>query len=61
MVKHKKITRIEKLKLEIAIKDKIISSLVTVISESNIKLSDKMIKMLELLYKKNETDKNNGN
>lgn len=56
-MKHKKITRIEKLKLEIAIKDKIISSLVTVISESNIKLSDKMIKMLELLYKKNETDK----
>lgn len=47
----RKPTRLQKMKFEIAIKDKLIILLIKIVAENKIKLPDDAIKIIEKLYK----------
>jgi hypothetical protein len=54
----RKPTRLQKMKLEIAVKDKLISRLIHIVAENKIELPTAVLLVIEKLYGKKEKDCN---
>jgi len=59
MVNTRKPTRLQKTKLEIAVKDKLIARLIHIIAENKIELPTAILIVIEKLYGKKEKDEVN--